>query len=573
MAKTTKTKLPKSDLGDILTQYQLLDKITRNRRDELVMFFEQNRKFRGTNDDPVFINKGFEIIQTKLPRVVGGNAGFQVTARNEDDQPVALGIKAVAGYYADRMNLTLFLEDWAALAMQDGYAIARIEYDTESVQVADKKTGKKRTIEQYVPKPVLLSSTAFICDPSIQNLEDQEEFFDKQYYTIDGFTYLAETRKWKVNPKDVVAYSDKDEEMWKQRKFTVQDLTYMKDNGKVELLVHYKKSSGKWYRDFILNRATIIFTEAVQDIPYIKLDDYRLPNQFSSIGEVEMCIPEQTVMTDIVNNRQQNIKKALKRQVIVTEASGIDPDSVTDEEANVYVSSDPSGIGMYHMEVPDVTAGAYNEFNEMNKNIFAKAGIMDYAKGAEGSAVPNATMAKIIENAGNQRFKMFINHIDIAVAQMMKKVITFISSNMKEDLYVYITDGTTQEWMAVTKSVLSIDFDIRVEPNSLATSDSDTDVQKAMAAYQIGIQNPDICNRIEFIKDVLLALGKQNTDRFFNKQTPQAPSPQQPLQGHTQGQEQPQGQPIQPLEQQQPQDMQPTANPNDLQSVLSAIKQ
>lgn len=194
---------------------------------------------------------------------------------------------------------------------------------------------------------------------------------------------------------------------------------------KVELLECWTKAlpgyEGKCVVVTVLNRRAIIRMQYNpfwhHEYPFSRFVDYLQEGSFWGKGEIEAIEGLQDFANAIANQRIDNVKLAMNKQVAVSTELLEDEDDLTSapgKRIRVKTGVDPRTAVM-PIETQDVTASAYVEADYVERMIERVTGLSPNMTGLSSNEAYNetATAAALLQEAGNTKFAMKLRMMEI----------------------------------------------------------------------------------------------------------------------------------------------------------------
>jgi len=395
--------------------------------------------------------------------------------------------------------------------------------------------------------------------PAMIRLKDGVRFADlklysKRYMNLDLVEQMLTINKECGNNRKSFK-----EKMWSLVGIQISDDMPAPDANSLTLKYYYgyfneteEKSKERLYKLVTVNDTIVIFAEEIASIPIIEWKCFPNAKDANAVGFVEPIIGLQDEMNFKKNSASEYINKALRRQRIWSEQSGINPKTINDQ---VIPTSTTGQVALANFpEVPFSSIGAdyFNEQNDFERQIQSATHTIDVANPRSQNALTDtATGAKIKFYESNKVLDAVRRRFERALERMAYKLIQCAFENM-EDNIVLKKMGTEKYWF-VNKEALRdaiTKYTIKIETGSSSYNNMEDRRDEAIAWYNIlagvdaQLANAGSQRRVDFVKlvdDIGSTFEKKDPMKYLT--TPSMGAIAQEMSGQPQMIEEQQGKP------------------------------
>ena len=292
--------------------------------------------------------------------------------------------------------------------------------------------------------------------------------------------------------------------------------------------------------------------------PFVMLRDFNVPDQFYPIGELEALEPLQNELNQtrsaMVRARKLDIRKYVAKKSALT-PSAIDA-LKSDRDNTVVVIEEDVPLGDVIQPLPQInTRPELFQHSEQILNDFDRvSGVSEYQKGQLPEIRRTATEASIIQDAANARAADKLDTVQLACAQVGRRVLQLMQQYMTEQQTARITgdmptaqdpnqpqpqsqqlvtspDGK-QGWFKFSREDIQGEFDFSVEAGSMQPLNEAYRRQSALQFLQVigpflgnGVLDPRAV-AMHVLKD---GFGLSHPEKFIMPPNPNAGGPQEKL--------------------------------------------
>lgn len=317
---------------------------------------------------------------------------------------------------------------------------------------------------------------------SFEDIEKEHKDMGNIYQNMAEVAQLAKRKDKVSSGADATNYQDEIAQLFDSEDYTHKDDT----DHQLEILE-------MWENDRlvkVVNRKVVIRDTGnpyyCGKIPFVFGKDIPIPNQFYGWGEIDPIKKIEDMMSDTTNMRLDNVVRSLLRMWLVNPNQLVDGEEFIPEPDNVIQVTDLNAVKP--LDVPDVTAGSYKEFELWQRVIQNVTGVSDYATGMSDPSM-NQTMGgvELLQQAANVRFKYKL--------QLFEKLL------LEPIGYFYIEHD--RQFISEERTFAITDQTFKVGPNNLRAAQGSFDLVVQSGSTEAVNQNTeivkwaDIMNRIQ----------------------------------------------------------------------------
>lgn len=263
-------------------------------------------------------------------------------------------------------------------------------------------------------------------------------------------------------------------------------------------------------------------------IPFVPLHNYEVPDQFYSVGDLEMIEPMQqelnAVRSDMMNHRKRWQRAYLARR------DKLDPAAqnalLSDKDGRiVWVEGDEplQDIVSPIAQIP-LDPQMYTYSQQIEQDLQLVSGVTEYQRGAAPEIRRTATEASLIQSATNARVSDKLAQIEQFMATIAKRIVQLAQVYLTGDQVARIVgpDGAKQ-WVQFTREDIEGEFDFMVEAGSTQPKDEQFRQQRALQLMQtVGPFVGSLVDPMAMLTYVLRdAFGVKDPSQFIMQQQPQ----------------------------------------------------
>ena len=214
-----------------------------------------------------------------------------------------------------------------------------------------------------------------------------------------------------------------------------------------------------WTKDFVVTiageRGEGILLRAIRnpfghgEIPFIRIVDHIVPNEFFGIGEMEPLEGLQEVLNQIWNSRIDNVKLTLNKMFAVVADYLMDPNELVVRPGGVVRMREglPLEQVFKEMDFGEVTASSYTEAQEIEREAEKATGVSPFQTGQD---TPNyartATATALVSEQGNTRFSFKVTLAEhTGYKHLVRQYASVLQQFLPEDLVLRIKGGEVQQ--------------------------------------------------------------------------------------------------------------------------------
>lgn len=448
----------------------------------------------------------FQVIETVVPRLVGARPEIKAQPREESDAEKAQYVGEMFSYAWELERLNDELEKVVRDALMYGTGFARCSWDKE------------------LGLPTFISVDPADAYPDITATCDRDlQYFIHEYdMTADD---LISTGKY----DDVVIKKLKAIESKKINERLVNSQRAMSAslaNTDTAVTDTNTKINIKewWTKDRVV--AVAEGEKIIRDeenpwgfIPFVSMRDYLVPHEYYGIGEVEHIRSLQHEANSLRNQIMDNLKSIVHRMWKRRRAGGVNKNTLVTKAGGVIDVNDINDI--VPLDTQAIPSQAFEMDQIIKNNIQATTSVTDFQIGTSTDSLNDtATGVTLIQEAGNQRFRMKIRHLEDFINDIGNKMLYGLQKWMPAKKVVRIIG---QDAAPVFKTISRADiqgrFDIVIEAGSTQPVDRITERRNLVDILNLS-QTPVIepyVNIPELYKRVLIKYNIKDPENILKQ--------------------------------------------------------
>ena len=383
----------------------------------------------------VFDPKSFAAIEKIVPRMVANRPRGEFRPREAGDITAVKIVGELFDYDWERARMFLKLVNLVKPTMIFGTGIGRIPWRFErrkiryseplisfrSIQIGKTEKSKMKIVYDG---PDFENCNLYDCypDPQATNFDDARWFLHKTFPTINELEKINDTGSEKASYKNLSqlkelikegtgtgddTYRTKSRSISGASDYTAKDKTL----DQFEMVTMYTPE--RWVS--IASKYNLLLRDIPNpyyhgNIPFVKLVDYPLPNEWFGLGEIEPIERLQRGINAVINQRLDNVNQILNTGWKVDTTAGVDLSSLVSRPGMIVKTRRMDGV--QRIEVPDVTGSAFADtYTFLQASLVDALGIQDYTV-RTGQTTPSgqktATGLRQMQEEANARFKLKI---------------------------------------------------------------------------------------------------------------------------------------------------------------------
>jgi len=453
----------------------------------------------------------FQVIETVVPRLVGARPEIKAQPREESDLPQAMIVGELFGYIWETQKLNDELEKCVRDALMYGTGFARVDWN---------KTDGVATFFSVDPRKLY---------PDVTATKDKElQYVVHQYdMTVDD---LEATGKYDVSAinelRKIETKKTADDNVVEQQRATDSGLAstdqpnvITKTNSKVQILEWWspKRVITVAEKDLVIRDEDNPFGK----IPFVSLRDYIIPHEYYGIGEIEHIQSLQAEANSLRNQIMDNTKLITNRMWKRRRAGGVNKNTLVSKTGGIVDVNDPSDIEP--LDVQPLPGDVFELSQILKSDIQATTAVTDFAIGTGTTSLNDtATGVTLIQEAGNQRFRMKIRHLEDFINEVGNQMLAALQKWMSKKMVVRITNSSGDSiFNKVSKKEIQGRFDIAIETGSTQPVDRITERRNTVDLLNISASlPPGIANMRELYKRVLIKYNIKDPEILIAKEAP-----------------------------------------------------
>lgn len=413
------------------------------------IFNSTNHTYKGRAN--IFVPMVFSAIETILPRLVSNRPKTTVVPVGAEDLMGAKKMDNVVSFFWDKMQMKRTIKMWQKGALLYGTSIVKLWWDS------DEQMPKARVMD--------MSGGEIVIDP-------QASCDDDAQYAIHTYEKDLEDVKANKKYKNTGQLGASNWPNMKQDRYFLKGKSWTSDTLYKKCLIRefWGEYDGEDWLIITANNSAVIYKEKMPykhgELPFTRLVDTELPNEYLGIGEVEPIERLQYELNDTRNQRMDNVTLILNRMWKVAKGADVNESELVSQPGGVIHAADINGIEP--LVTPDVTQSAYNEEGQIKADIQSITGVNDMAPTYGGNKDSNAatTTARglaLAQELANARFQLKLDNMDDALRRFGRQLVQLIQQYAPKEMLVRILDDKGYQWVPILKDDIKGAFDFSVE--------------------------------------------------------------------------------------------------------------
>jgi len=383
----------------------------------------------------VFDPKVFSAIEKIVPRMVANKPRGEFKPREEGDIASVRIIGELFDYDWDRADMFFKMIVLVKTALIFGTAYGRVPWRFERkrvkfsepiIQFGGMEIGRQEKSKMKVvfDGPYFENCNIYDCfpDPQATDFRDSKWFIHRTFPTIEELEKIndegQEKAQWKNLDKlkelikEGTGTTDETYRMKSKAIFGASDYT-LKDKTVNQFSMLTMYTPERWVsiaEDYNLELRNKENPYYHGKIPFVKLIDYPLPNEWFGLGEIEPTERLQRAINAIINQRLDNVNLILNTGWLVDTTGGVDLSSLVSRPGMIVKTRRLDAAK--RIEIPDVTGGAFADtYTFLQASIQDTLGITDYTvRSRQVTPVRQrtATGMSLQQEEANARFRLKI---------------------------------------------------------------------------------------------------------------------------------------------------------------------
>jgi len=264
--------------------------------------------------------------------------------------------------------------------------------------------------------------------------------------------------------------------------------------------------------------------------PFVMMRNYDIPDYFYPMGDLEALESLQQEL-DKTRSQMMNARKRYARKYLYHERSfGPEGREALESDTDgrlvpVVDENKPLGETVVPMPQTPLSPEIYNMSEIVEADINTVSGVSEYARGQMPEIRRTATEASIIADAGNARAADKLATVELAIAQIGRRVIQLMQQFMTGEQMAQVADKGGSLFVPYARDDITGEYDFSVEAGS--TQPINDTIRKQQAVSLLNAMAPLVGTVIDpqaLAKHVLSnGFGIKDPDKFMMQQQPQQP--------------------------------------------------
>ena len=264
--------------------------------------------------------------------------------------------------------------------------------------------------------------------------------------------------------------------------------------------------------------------------PFVMMRNYDIPDYFYPMGDLE-ALESLQLELDKTRSQMMNARKRYARKYLYHERS-FGPEGrealESDQDGRLVPVVDenkPLAETVVPMPQTPLSPEIYNMSEIVEGDINTVSGVSEYARGQMPEIRRTATEASIIADAGNARAADKLATVELAIAQIGRRVIQLMQQFMTGEQMAQVSDKAGSLFVPYARDDIVGEYDFTVEAGS--TQPMNDTIRKQQAVSLLNAMAPLVGTVIDptaLAKHVLMnGFGIKDPDKFIMQQQPQQP--------------------------------------------------
>lgn len=517
-------------------------------------------------EDRMVVNVGFSTINVIAPSVAINYPKITVSANKPEEAPNAIIAEAVVNYWMRHYDIKPEFRRSVKDTLIFGHGWVKVGYrfvEEESVSSSSHNSeGEDIDVSDPSPENDEISTSQVIIEdqPFVERVSPFDMFVDPDAVSMKDVRWIAQRIK---RPLSEIK---SDKRYAKAARDSVQPMVYSKwsDHSATKQINDKSMGYAEIWEFYDLHRNTISVFASDSDQflikptkmpyatghPFVMLRDYEVPDQFYPMGELEAIEPLQRELNEtrsqMLNHRKRFSRKYLFKESAFDNAGRNALESDIDNTMVPVVTDEPLGAVVAPFPAVINPPEFYQQSDLITADIDRISGVTEFMRGGGMAIRRSATEVGAIQDASNARTADKLTMVEVALAEVARRLIALAQQFMSGDQIARITgrDGNNA-WVQYDRDYIAGDFDFEVFAGSTQPVNESFRRQSAMQLMDAmaPMASSGIIDMRKLAAHVLQnGFGVKNPEEFMVAEQPPAPEQAQ----------QPQGPPEQPMPPQGP---------------------
>ena len=456
-------------------------------------------------------------VETITPRMVSKRPTVIFRPRENYDQGQSEIMQSIHDYWWEKDRVFNKVVSWVKDSLTYGTGIVKVYWNTEKETVKSyqyDETGNPLVDEngEYVEEETEITT---FDDPTLENVNIYDFFVDPRATSI-------QTAEWAIHRFHKTIDELKESGLYKNLNKLEDYLTNKTERSdsdkkrhehafgsqgeddstvdKVEVLEMWDKNGMT-----VLGARNVVIREKERPfwhgrIPFVRLVDHLVSQEFYGKGEVEPVIKLQHALNTIQNQSIDNKTQSLMPMWKIY--GEIDENELIARPNGVVHMTSATDIAE-KLESQDMTRNAVEEMSNVKSDIQQALGIYDYTKGAESGVNKTATGIGLVQEAANARFAHKIQLLEESLKEMGTLVISLYQQFMTSERVIRVVGKNGEDYVRLKPQDIAGNYDIDVESGSTRPINKEAERQDIVNLKQLmgDIQDPEF--QMELDKKIL----------------------------------------------------------------------
>ena len=390
----------------------------------------------------------FSIIETIRPIMLDNDPKFQTVPRQPEGMPYSNDLQEVLLYEWDREKMSKKLYKELINTLVFGTSVFFLPWD------ANKKNVRAIPVNPFniFPDPLAtgVEDAEYIIYASYKNVNKLKRAFPKKASLLTGGN---------INYSELVQDNNRNAQIDNQvlvlEAWSIDEDVSKYPNGRVTVVCPEL--------GIVLDDKPNPYKD--EELPFILLKDYDIPNKFWGEGEVAQLISPQKYMNELNNSILDNAKATANMPWIIDKNSGIGQGKIT-ARPGLVIRKNP-GSEVRREQPPAMPMYVVNAVETYKDDMEQISGIFNTLKGDNSTGVYTAQGILALQEAGQVRIRLKVKLMEDTLGDMARKWHSRMKQYWKEDRWINISrhDGS-YDLKKFVISHLQYDYDIRITAGS-----------------------------------------------------------------------------------------------------------
>lgn len=497
-------------------------------------------------EDRMIVNIGFSTINVIAPSVAINYPKVVVSATLPEQAPNAVIAEAVVNYWMRHYNIKPEFRRSVKDALIFGHGWVKIGYrfiEEQAVTAAQNTDGEDIDISDEAMESDSISSNSVIVEdrPFAERVSPFDMFVDPDAISMQDVRWIAQRIKRPISE------IKSDKRYNKTARDAVEPMSYSKwsDHSANKKINDKAMGYAEVWEFYDLHRNTIsVFADGAEQFlikptkmpyatghPFVMLRDYEVPDTFYPIGELEAIEPLQRELNEtrsqMLNHRKRFSRKYLFKESAFDNTGRSALESDYDNVMVPVIGDEPLGGVVAPFPAIINPPEFYQQSDLITADIDRISGVTEFMRGGGMAIRRSATEVGAIQDASNSRTADKLTMVEVALAEVAKRLIGLAQQFMSGEQIARITgkDGSAS-WVQFDRDYIAGEFDFEVFAGSTQPVNESFRRQSALQLMDAmaPLAGAGVVDMRKLAAHVLQnGFGIRNPDEFMSPEQPPMP--------------------------------------------------